>query len=78
MKDLQAINQAVYDALQEHAPGTNYIMVLWQGQDRRACISSNVIDEQVVQRMLAGATQVVANTDPRDLVMVDIGTVGHA
>jgi hypothetical protein len=78
MIDLKLVNQAIYDTLQQVAPGARYLFILWEDEDMRACIASNQTDEKIVWGMLVGAAEVVATGKSHEHVMVDHEPAGHA
>ena len=72
MIDLHTVNIALGNVLPSSA---RYVIVVW-GDGSKSCISSNEMDETVVQRMLESAASVVgSSTDPS---IIPDEPMGHA
>lgn len=79
MIDIRKMNQAIYDTLKQVAPPDfRYVLVMWSNSDPRAAIASNEMSQRTVERMLAGATIVVSNSEPSDYIREDDEVVGRA
>ena len=69
--DLKIINQAVFDTMEQVAPGARFILVTW-GANGRAAVSSNVLSEDIVIGMLKESAKIVATENGHNIELDEI------